>query len=463
LSKIDDDELQNILLESPEGIAELLKSAAHPARIQILTLLLRGEHDFSNFIRHTGLSKNALVNHLNLLMKKNLVQRVARGEYNLTVDGEEFIMAAAMTYRDSLQREYRRRDQLRRLYTEGWIGGKQLSMKVISKTVEYLPCWLSYTGAVAGSLRALGVDCDTVDVGGRSGYAFIINVSKGETCPSGPTALHGEVWGEIHRGTEGLGWTMEHYFDSGSYPSEEANPTPQDFERAKKLFEKVKGEIDGRDRPVVLWGLVIPEYGIVKGYEGNTYITSTYRSLINPGQPEEPVLFYDLKAPGCLDSYFFRDRVERDAFADDREALERAIRFARADVPIHGNYVGGPPALDEWADVLGNLPEDKQNYHGNSYVSACVQEGRSMAAEFLRRISERHQGNQSKHLQKAAKCYEKGAELMNEFNKIFPFKLQGDMTLEDRSKGAEILRKVRPLEEEAIRRMKIALEEWETL
>ena len=463
MSKNGEEKLQDILFESPEGIAELLKLAAHPARVRILALLLRGEHELSNFIRHTGLSKNALVNHLNLLMKKKLVQRVSRGEYNLTADGRELIIAAAMTYKDSVQREDVRREQLRRLYTEGWKGEKQLGIKVVSKEVEYQPCWLSYTGAMAGSLRALGVECDTVDVGGRSGYAFIINVSKGETCPSGPTALPHGTWSQIHKGTESLGWTMEHYADNGSYPSEEGKPTPRDFERAKKLFEKVKKEIDERDRPVVLWGLDIPEYGIVKGYEGNSYITNTYRSLINPGKPEEPVLFYDLKAPGCLDSYFFRDRVERDVLADDREALERAIRFASADVPIHDNYVGGPAALDEWANVLENLPKEKQNYQGNSYVSACVREGRSIAAEFLRRLSEKYQGKQSKHLQKAAECYEKGAELMNEFNKIFPFKLQGEMTLEDRRKGAKILRKVRPLEEEAIRHMKRALEEWETL
>ena len=82
--------------------------------------------------------------------------------------------------------------------------------KLINKKVEYMPCWLSYTGAVAGSLRALGVDCDTVDVDGRSGYSFLVNVSKDETCPSGPTDLSIETWSQIHKGTESLGWTMEH-------------------------------------------------------------------------------------------------------------------------------------------------------------------------------------------------------------------------------------------------------------
>ena len=130
-------------------------------------------------------------------------------------------------------------------------------------------------------------------------------------------------------------------------------------------------------------------------------------------------------------------------------------------MPVLENYVGGPVALDEWAEVLEGLPEDRQNYHGNSYVGACVWEGRSMAAEFLKRLLKKYRGKQSRHLQEAAQCYEKGADLMKEFTRIFPFKLQGEMKLEYRKKGAKILRKVRPLEEETIRHIKKALKEWE--
>jgi len=455
--KIEDKQLQSIVLESPKGVAELLKSASHPARVKILALLVRRTHNFSELLQRTELSKTALANHMKQLINKGLVQKVVRGEYRLTVDGKALLNAAAAMYKDSTQREERRTELVLRRYTEGLIEGKPLSKKVISKKAEYLPCWLSYTGAMAGSQRALGVNCDTVDVGGYSGYAFIVNVAKGITCPSGPTALPHETWNQITKGTESLGWTIEKFEYPSSYPTEEGNPTPEELEIVKKLFERVKKEIDERDRPVVLWGLAIPEYGIAKGYDGNSYITSTYRSLIN--QPEDPILYYDLKAPGCLDAFFFRDRVKRDPATADREALQRAIIFA-AKVPTLDNYVGGPAALDEWANVLEKVPEEKQNYMGNSYVGACVCEGRLMAAEFLRRLAKKHRGKPSKHLQKAAECYEKGAELMKEFTRIFPFKHQGEMKLEDRKKGAETLRKVKTFEEEAIEHMKRALEEW---
>ncbi len=66
-------------------------------------------------------------------------------------------------------------------------------------------------------------------------------------------------------------------------------------------------------------------------------------------------------------------------------------------------------------------------------------------------------------MKEAAKCYKKGAELMKDFTQVFPFKHQGEMKLSNRRKGAEILRKVKPFEEEAIKNMKKALEDWETL
>jgi len=412
-------------------------------------------------MQRTELSKTALANHLKQLISKGLVLRVARGEYNLTVDGKELLNAATTMYKDSALREEKKRELLSRRYTKGFVGGKPLNKKMISKKVEYLPCWLSYTGAVAGSLRALGVDCDTVDVGGYSGYAFIINVSKSVTCPSGPTALPLETWKQIHEGTESLGWIIEHYEYPHSYPEKEGNPTPEEIEIAKKLYEKIKKEIDERDRPVVLWGLALPEYGIVKGYDENSYITSTVQSLKN--QPEDPILFYDLKAPGCIDALFFRENAKQDVAEIDKETLGRAIGFAAAKVPIHANYVGGPSAFDEWANVLENLPEEKQNYMGNSYVGACVCEGQLMCAEFLKRLSKKHLGKQSKHLHKAAESYKKGWEFMKEFTRTFPFKFEGEMKLEDRKEGAEILRTVKPFVEQAIKHMKKALEAWETL
>jgi DNA-binding HxlR family transcriptional regulator len=436
----------------------LLKLAAHPSRIHIMVLLLRGEHEFSRLMQQARLSKTALANHLSLLVEKELVEKTGRGEYCLTTDGRELLKAAAVMFKSSVQRQEAMRELLARRYTEALKEVKSLKKKVVSKKVEYQPCWISYTGAVAGCLKALGTDCDIVDVGGVSGYAFLINVAKGVTCPSGPTAFPEKTWKQIRKATEELGWTLETLAYDGDYPEREGAPTSKEIEKARKIFEEIKKEVDEKDRPVVLWGLVIPEYGIVKGYEGNSYIVSTYRSLT--GQPEDLLLFHDLKAPGCLDSIFFRAGIKRRGEAADKEALQRAIMFASAKAQILSNYIAGPEALDEWANTLETLPEHKQNYHGNSYVGACYCEGREMCAEYLKRLARRYPGKQSKHLLKAAEAYEKGGKLLKEFTQLFPFGFEGDMKQEKRKKGAALLRAVKPCEEEAIKHMKAALEEW---
>jgi len=191
------------------------------------------------------------------------------------------------------------------------LEGKMVSRKVISKKAECPTCHLSYTGTVAGSLNALGVDCDTVDVGGYSGYAFIVNVEKGSTGPSGPTAL-GSLWESVFRATESLGWTIEAYTDM-EYELKGRDPTPEELGRAKKLFERVKKEIDERDRPVVVWGLPVPDYGVAVGYEGDSYLANTVY-----GDVEKPVPYNRIEAPDRIQALFFRKKVKKDAEIADK-------------------------------------------------------------------------------------------------------------------------------------------------
>jgi DNA-binding HxlR family transcriptional regulator len=439
---------------SSQDIAEFLKSAAHPARVHILNLLEQGTHAFSALMQGTQLSKTALANHTHRLVQMGLVYRSARGKYALTADGTALLHAITTVYHSSRRREKAQREALLNRYTRSMKEGKQVSKKTISTQAVYQPCWLSYTGAMAGALKSLEVNCDVVDVGGYSGYAFLINVSKSMTCPSGPTALSKDTWTEIHRGTEQLGWTIEHYEYPDSYPKKEGHLTPEELAIARTLFTKIRQEVDHRNRPVVLWGLVAPEYGIVNGYEGDAYLVSTFRTLNK--QPETPIPFHDLKAPGCLDAFFFRDPIAADPDTMNTEATKRALRFASGQVSVLDNYVAGPAALYEWANVLEHMPEDKQNYHGNSYVGACVAEGRVIAAGFLRRLAGKQTGPLSEHLLEAADSYGKGARLLDEFTRLFPFKFDGAMLLNDRKRGAEILRQAKLHEEDAIRSLKKA-------
>jgi DNA-binding HxlR family transcriptional regulator len=441
------------VIESADSMAALLKSVAHPSRIQILGVGMRGDASVVELMQATRLSKTALSNHLSQLIGNGLIQRVSRGEYRTTADGRGLLSAASNAYKNSVRRSVEQKEVLMRTYSSALAGETDVERSELKK-ISYQRCWLSYLGAMAGCLRYLGVKCGTADVGGYSGYSFLINVSKGETCPSGPTALHMKTFKRMVRGTESLGWKLDVYTYPRSYPAKEGRPTAQEMELVRAIFERIKKEIRENRKPVVLWGLAAPEYGIVRGYLGDSYLVETFRGAAEPRQSEDPIPYHDLKAAGCIDAFFFTQRLRISSSVARRDALERALAFAEGDVDVQSNYVAGPAALDEWADVLESLNDAGQNYMGNSYVGACVQEGRRQSGLFLKGLSKKVPVKQARHLARASESYERGSRLMLSFTRTFPFQFRGEMPLQKRKQGARILRKARSEEEHAIQQLR---------
>lgn len=452
--KVEPKEIRSMMQSSAEGVSELVKAAAHSSRLQLMALLADGPKEFSFLLEKVGLSKTALANHIERVLELGIVERVERGEYRLTEDGQELLSAIATFYEGSKARQVHANKRVQEQYSKSY-DKPENGERLVSKEPVYQPCWLSYLGAVSGVLKSLGKDRDVVDVGGYTGYAFITNVSRGMTCPSGPTCHKG--WEDITPATSVLGFKISNYEDNKCFP--QSKPlSAEDHERAIKVFQIVKRSIDN-DRPVVLWGLDIPEYGIVKGYKGESYLVSTYRTLNK--MPDGPIRYDALDAPGCINAIMFKDEVSDMTEKDDKNALKRAIRFAEGTGLAHKNYVAGPEAYDEWADVLERESKELPSYHGNSYISECYEEGNGLAAAFLMRFAKRYANKpQTGRLMKAAKEYETAYELMKKFNAIFPFAFVGDMSIPKRKKGAEMLRQAKPHIVAAIGHMKKALEAW---
>lgn len=436
--------------ENSESIASLLRMAANSQRVRILALALRGEHDFSGMMAATALSKTALANHIDQLLESGLMIRQGRGKYEVTSDGRELLSAAFSTYRRSARRVAAEREMMKKQFGQAY---GQPDRKMLSFEAKYEPCWLSLLGAVSGSLKALGTRADVVEVGGYTGYPFLINVSRGETCPSGPTALHIKTFQEMLDGIRLVGWRVQNFEYPRSYPGRPDGPSPEELKVVKSVFERTKREIEQKNRPVVLYGLAAPEYGIVRGYEGDSYIVSTFRNVQNPGVEEDPVPYHKLNAPGCVDAIYFAERIKVRRASARREALARALRFAKGDLETLENYISGPPALEEWARVLEEAPQSSQNYMGNSYVGACVQEGRAISSEFLKRVTSQVSATQSRHLSRASASYAEGSRNLAEFVKIFPFRFEGKMPLSRRRRGAALLRAAMQHEENAIRHL----------
>jgi hypothetical protein len=347
------------------------------------------------------------------------------------------------------------------------------SFEVENKAV-FVASWISYLSTATGILKAIGKEVDLVDVGGHSGYAFHLNTSKGETCPSAPTVAPFNIFA---KGLESFGWKIEQIWDGPGYgPSDD----DKQVARAKDYFSEIKSTMTKIGRPVGIWGVPnIPEFGIVNGFDDDKYIVSTFRSLPSMPLDDDPIPYQNLHAPGGFFRMVFKDPKDvADESALDKEAVARAIEIAKGAEKIEG-YVSGLDSFDDWAHTLeaGIVPESEKesreikgttqlSYHGNSYVAACTQEGLGLSAAFLERLANRYKDKSfSKHLTKASENYKQAAALMKEYTELFPFSLERNWNPEEfsdekRSRGAELLRNAKPSVESAITQMEESIKNW---
>ncbi len=453
------EEIRNIPLKHPKGIASLLKAAAHPKRVQVLALLLAGPKKFSDIVGHTKLSRTALSNHITQLLDSKVVRRIERGNYELTADGRELLMSAVNLYKDSQAKEARDRELLRERYSRSYFALRETEQrrKEIEFRGKYQKSWISFAAAFAGAFQALSLDVDVVDVAGYTGYAFLVNVFGEETCPSGPTALN--VWNKVVDSCEWFGWNLEQIKDKQSYPSAPDIVTTEDRERATSLFEQIRNAIDAHDHPVVLWGIPVPEFGIVNGYDRDTYLVSTFRERMN--QVDSPIQFDALQAPGGFHAIIIGEPNGEKLVRHDKDAIAQAMKFARGEDVAQEGYTAGPEAFTAWARVLRVSSHTQRHYHGNSYVASHTMDQRAIASQFLLRIMQHHDSMpQAAHLKAAADVY---GEITSRFAKIvdfYPFAGTGVMTPEKNERQAVLLEEIKKLEEQAIMHLDQALDSW---
>ena len=83
------EDIQRTVLESQDDLARMLRAVAHDKRLQLLALVVEGRQEFAGLLKATGLSKTALANHLGQLLDSGLIERLERGNYQLTADGRD--------------------------------------------------------------------------------------------------------------------------------------------------------------------------------------------------------------------------------------------------------------------------------------------------------------------------------------------------------------------------------------
>ncbi len=122
--------MQEFVLESLDEIVSLLKVLDHPQRMRILTEMVTESKTFQDLLNSTGLQKSALGNHLSILNDNNLIEKMDRGLYKLSVEGESLFDNIAQYYLENKIREQERLERIQRLigkYTS--LGEKKMGKK----------------------------------------------------------------------------------------------------------------------------------------------------------------------------------------------------------------------------------------------------------------------------------------------------------------------------------------------
>jgi len=316
-------------------------------------------------------------------------------------------------------------------------GGEMLKAPM---DVAWTPAWLTWVGATTSCLRALGVDCDAVDVAGLSGYAFVLSVHH-ELCPSGPTVFD---WRTLQPGVEYLGRTTEAYVSLGCAEGRAACRAAYDW-AAREVAE---------GRPCVIWGAYVPEFAAVVGVEDGAFLVKSFREVT--GEPQPPIPCEDLQAPGGPYCLAFPVEKPADRQAGDRYAVQLAVKHLRGG-SLSGDYGSGLAAYDVW---IAALEANAAGSFGNAYTAQCYAEGRHYAGEFVKRVAARDP-RCAEPLGRAAVAYAQAREAMGELARLFPF--PGGEEVRDpanRGKAVELLRRAKAAETRAVEAMEEAVEGW---
>ncbi|HJN16548.1 MAG TPA: twin-arginine translocation signal domain-containing protein [Armatimonadota bacterium] len=324
------------------------------------------------------------------------------------------------------------------------VAAAQNEANQISMDVEVHPSWLTWVTAANACLRALGVECDNIDVAGHSGYAFHMCITD-VVGVEGPTVL---PWSDLDSRIRLAGRSTLSYAASPWASDEEYR------EADRHAFELAKREVDA-GRPCVLWGIQPPEFGTVIGYDGDYYIHKW------SGAPNTPLkLKYDETTnPGGAYLLTFPTASTTPLVTADMMALRNALDFLNRP-SYDASLSFGLAAYDPW---IAALNAKRAHGFGNNYCAQCFSNGRQYARDFITRLAERNE-HAAGPLDRTVIAYEECADAMGIVAQLFPFpgpeeeNIEDPITIDDACRALAIARDAEIVAADAIRE---ALEvEW---
>jgi hypothetical protein len=284
---------------------------------------------------------------------------------------------------------------------------------------ETISNWTSLGGASAGALRFLGVGVDEPQLMGTSGLAFRLAVGAG---PAGIGGGQSELAIDRRRALAlfaGLGVSWEWL---------SVAPDEREYARRREqLVGRIRRSID-RGRPAVAYGLHLPEYGLIKGYDDREqifFVSTTVSPQYGPALPWAQWPAPGL--PGRLDVLLPGERRRVDLIAAERAALRFAVEYARQGEPALGpEPAQGLAAYDRWLE--GYAAPERLDRFGNARAVQALLSARRDAAAYLRFVATHAPAGAVAALTEAAASYAAEALALSRLASLFPYPSGGDVS-----------------------------------
>ena len=458
------DDISEIILESYKDITIILKAAGSSKRLLILGYLLKGPRSFSFMLDRLNVKRTTINHHLDLLLRSKLIEKEEWGRYQITEAGIEFIVSIINAYKlinNNTQSEHEKILNEWPKWPDFIKVPRIINENKVSIPALYEGGWNSYISSITGVLNFLGDQHDYVYISGITGYCFLVSIPGILRTSLIKENNSAEAWQEIYIGTESFGWQLKKWEQKRNSPGK-WNLIGEDVELALKAFNQVKEIIDN-DTPVILFGIHGAGFGIINGYRNDSYLVSSYYR--KEGRNEVPIRFDQLRILDKFIYYYFDKKKEKEENeVIEKKALERALEFAKGTTYSNRGYYVGPQAYDFWVYMLNEGKEENIDKYGNSVLGIYYFDAKDVTFKYLDRLARKYKNApQGVNLKEASKSYRDAKMHLEKFTVLFPYfePENSGLTLDKRKEGAEILKKVKICEIEAINNLEKSLEKWE--
>ncbi len=454
-----------IISESVEEVADLLRTIGSPNRLRILSYLVEKPRTFSFLLNHLVIKRTTLVHHLDVLIETSFIERQERGKYKITEDGNRFLKVVSDTYQNLLMKKKNHLQELIHKHNHWPTFYREPMLKqknYVTNKALYQGGWNSFISSISGILISLGIPHDHIYISGRIGSCFIVNTIKLIKSSMAKEMVSQNAWNEIYKGIEGFGWKLKKKEflrkDPGNWKI-----INEDNDLALEVFSQISKIIDDYNTPVVLLGIHGCCFGIVNGYQNDSYLVSTFFRMEDR---EEITIKFDQLILLDKFMYFYlpkKNEIENIEI-EEKNSIYRAIKFSRGEEYSENGFVMGTKAYDEWINVLETEKKEKIDLYSNSILGQYYFDSKYVASEYLERLSRKFKDkSQAIPLKKASDNYRNAKIELEKFTLLFPyFELEKNiLSKENRKKGADIIREVKKYENMAIENLEEVYENWE--